>query len=113
MDKFTLAYIEAALWSSNDDNDEPLEQNYSVEDISSETLDQMISDCKKFQSDNKELMKELDPEQCGHDFWLTRNHHGAGFWDRGYGEIGDKLTEECHKCREIDLYIGDDGQIYG
>jgi hypothetical protein len=21
--------------------------------------------------------------QCGHDFILTANHHGAGFWDRG------------------------------
>lgn len=25
MDKFTLAYIEAALWSSTDDNGEPLD----------------------------------------------------------------------------------------
>jgi hypothetical protein len=29
----------------------------------------------------------------GTDFVLTRNHHGAGFWDRGLGDLGDRLTE--------------------
>lgn len=28
---------------------------------------------------------------CGHDFILTANHHGVGFWDRGY-RFGDQLT---------------------
>lgn len=30
---------------------------------------------------------------AGHDFALTRNGHGAGFWDRGLGEIGDELSD--------------------
>jgi hypothetical protein len=30
-------------------------------------------------------------EQAGIDFWLTRNRHGAGYWDRGLGITGDKL----------------------
>ena len=34
-------------------------------------------------------------ELAGHDFALTRNGHGAGFWDRGLGAIGDMLTSEC------------------
>lgn len=25
-----------------------------------------------------------DDERAGHDFWLTRAGHGAGFWDRRY-----------------------------
>lgn len=29
----------------------------------------------------------------GHDFALTRNGHGAGFWDRGLGELGDRLSK--------------------
>lgn len=34
-----------------------------------------------------------DFSQHGHDFALTRNHHGAGFWDRGYSrDVGDHLT---------------------
>tara|TARA_R110002012_G_scaffold295739_1_gene492457 strand:+ start:107 stop:430 length:324 start_codon:yes stop_codon:yes gene_type:complete len=45
----------------------------------------------------------LDPslyEQAGHDFWLTRNGHGSGFWDRGTlydseGKTGLLLSEEA------------------
>ena len=37
-DSFTLAYIEAALWSSVDDDDEPLDKNYTLADIPEETL---------------------------------------------------------------------------
>lgn len=32
-------------------------------------------------------------EMCGHDLYLTSVGHGAGFWDRGLGALGDKLTE--------------------
>jgi hypothetical protein len=32
---------------------------------------------------------------AGHDFWLTRNGHGCGFWDRGLDALGDRLTEAC------------------
>lgn len=35
----------------------------------------------------------ITPESFGHDFQLTRNGHGAGFWDRGYGEDGTYLTD--------------------
>jgi hypothetical protein len=112
MDKFTLAYIEAALWSSHDDNDNYFDENYTLEDISEETLNQIINDCQKFQNDNKTLLEGLDLELCGHDFLLTRNHHGAGFWDRGLGKLGDRLTEESEKYKEIDLYIGDNNKIY-
>lgn len=34
-------------------------------------------------------------EHAGHDFWLTRNGHGAGFWDRGMGQLGEDLTAAC------------------
>lgn len=29
----------------------------------------------------------------GHDFSLTRNGHGTGFWDRGHGELGEWLSD--------------------
>lgn len=113
MDTFTRAYIEAALWSSTDDNDKPLDENYTAEDPAPETLESMFFGCKEFQSDNAELLDDLDLEQAGHDFWLTRNRHGAGFWDGDYDEeIGEKLTEASHKFKEITLYIGDDNLIY-
>lgn len=30
---------------------------------------------------------------AGHDFYLTREGHGAGFWDRGLGMVGTALTK--------------------
>lgn len=48
-----------------------------------------------------------------HDFWLTRNHHGAGFWDGDYPEpIATQLTNLAHGFGECNLYVGDDGLIY-
>lgn len=52
----------------------------------------------------------------GHDFTLTRNHHGVGFWDRdseGLPRVlGDALTKVCEAFPSVDLYIGDDGKAY-
>src|SRR5215213_9921810 len=50
--------------------------------------------------------------QAGHDFWLTRNRHGAGFWDRGLGDLSNRLSDASKVYGEVDLYVGDDGQIY-
>lgn len=48
-------------------------------------------------------------EQCGHDLWLTRQGHGAGFWDRsaetyGNAENRQKLTEYAEKVGEFYNY---------
>lgn len=47
-------------------------------------------------------------ELAGHDFALTRNGHGTGFWDRGLGEMGDMLTEACEPYGEHRVIIDDD-----
>ena len=54
--------------------------------------------------------------QAGHDFWLTRNGHGPGFWDRPeiYGEEkAQELSALAETFGVVDLYVGDDGRIYG
>jgi len=111
LDSFTRAYIKAALWSSVDDKGLPMDDSYDLDDISPETLGAMIEDCRVFQEANADDLQ--DPEQDGHDFWLTRNGHGVGFWDRGYGERGQRLTAACRPYGEVDLYIGDDGKVHG
>lgn len=114
---FQRAYIECALWSSTDDSDdqggEPLDANYLIEDIHPDTINEMLADCDDFTQAQSELLEGLDYSQSGHDFWLTRNGHGAGFWDRGLGEVGQKLTEACRPYGSYDLYVGDDGMIHG
>lgn len=116
MDAFTEAYIEAALWSSTDNADdqggEPLDANYSPDDIAPETLASILEDCEAFQRDNADDIGG-DLERAGHDFWLTRNHHGAGVWDGDWDDaVGQRLTEASHVYGGVDLYVGDDGRIY-
>tara|TARA_R100000458_G_C8087084_1_gene119371 strand:- start:85 stop:477 length:393 start_codon:yes stop_codon:yes gene_type:complete len=49
---------------------------------------------------------------AAHDFILTRNGHGAGFWDGGWSEpIATKLTDLCKKFGEIEVYLSDDGLL--
>ena len=50
-------------------------------------------------------LPSYDWGQLGHDLWLTRNHHGTGFWDRGLGGLGTSLTDIAHAMGEQHLYI--------
>jgi hypothetical protein len=108
-----LGYIDAALWSSTHTDGEPLDV-MGVEAIHPDTRKKMCLDVINFVLKNKELLKAsgLQDAQIGHDFWLTRNHHGAGFWDRGLGDVGQQLTDACAAFPEVDLYVGDDGKIH-
>ena len=128
MDEFTRAYIEAALWSSTDNADdsggEPLDKNYGMEDIDPATLHQMMDDCAKFQEENGDDIDNAcltrsqysDREQAGHDFWLTREGHGAGFWETfdWEEEAGKRLTQASKEFGSFYLYVGDDDHtVYG
>ena len=55
-------------------------------------------------ADLHEYLTEQGWEQFIHDYWLTRNRHGAGFWDRGLGDLGDRLTELAHNDGEYHVW---------
>ena len=48
-------------------------------------------------------------ERAGSDFHLTRNGHGAGFWDGDWPEHGDKLTELSKPYSLCELTLGPNG----
>lgn len=120
--EFFNAYIECALWSTTEVDEEgnmgeSLESNYSVDDIAPETLETMREECEDFQEQHAELLAQAygptyGAGDAGHDFWLTRNGHGAGFWDRGLGKVGELLTKWAKIHGSVDLYVGTDGRIY-
>lgn len=124
LDEFTRHYIIAALWAENDQSDpetggDPLDDNFDIEDIVPECLAVMIADCAKFQEENADDIATWEDgeytaeEMGGHDFWLTRNGHGAGFWDGDWEkEVGARLTKACEAFGKVDLYVGDDKKIY-
>jgi hypothetical protein len=110
LERFVAAYIEAALFSSTDHNDEPLDAgNYELAD---ETIQKMQADCLRFWCANEDDIGD-DIEHAGHDFWLTRCGHGAGFWDGDWAEPAATILDNAAKAYgNVDLYVGDDGQIY-
>jgi len=113
-------YIAAALWSTTDESTpeggEPMDDNYDRQDLSRSCLFAMRRDCKAFieAADEADLLEEYPDteEQFGHDFWLTRCGHGVGFWDRGYGDLGSRLTELSKAEGNVDIYVGDGNKIY-
>jgi hypothetical protein len=115
LEEMIASYVACALVSSCDDDGDPLDSSYSPDDIDSATLNKMREDCENFLEANKEDLEAsgLDSGQIGHDFWLTRNGHGAGFWDRGLGELGERLSKACKPYGSVDLIAGDDEKIYG
>lgn len=115
LDDFTWGYITCLLWTEETDQDDGRPQELFVEHLSDALIHQSIKDCEAFQKEAADLLtlaynhpvETYDPEQAGHDFWLTRNGHGAGFWDRGLGEVGEKLTALCDwgtKYSRVDTY---------
>lgn len=56
VDAFTKAYIECALWSSNDDNGQSLDANYNWTDLADETLNKIVADCAFFQARNRHYL---------------------------------------------------------
>lgn len=109
IDDFVRAYLECALWSSTDGECNPLDDEYSIDDCSPEFVTEAIKDCQNFrelciQEIGKNAFDGWDDEQAGHDFWLTHNRHGTGFWDRGLAN-GDKLTKWAHTFGSVDLYV--------
>ena len=113
IDDAILNALEAALWTINDDEEEKA-KNCTVHEFpeDSEGMSVLRTELTKLYLDHKKLIEEdeISSEMFGHDFWLTAQGHGAGFWDRGY-KNGDKLTEACKSlCSEhLYVFINDDG----
>lgn len=114
MNEFLTGYLECALWSSCDDHDEPLDSNYTVDDIGGATLESMTEDCREFLASHKCELDEsgLGMSEAGHCLWLNRNCHGSGFWDRGNDPVFRTLSNGAKGMGTVDLYAGDDGRVH-
>lgn len=118
LDAFTAGYMDAMEWL--------LPEEYGGNGVSTpdrmtgfarSTLVKAKRECAAFQVENAELLgrfceltgKNLD--SAGHDFFLTRNRHGTGFWDRGTGDVGDALSEACRKYSETYEFLSSRGKL--
>lgn len=143
-DAFTAGYIECALWCgvmgykhagecpcaedapSAECNCEPemllaTDAGYSEfddSDLTDDARDTLTRDAHSFYASHVADLhaSTLSMEQAGHDLWLTRNRHGAGFWDRkSLGRAADaaldRLTEASHAEGEQTLVVGENGKV--
>lgn len=110
------AYVECALWSSTGDDDLPLDGRLGEPDLDPGTRLRMRLDVQTLFDSTVTPQYEAilsEPKQAGVDLWLTRNGHGAGFWDGGWGEHGEWLTALVKKLfPPVELYVGDDGKVH-
>lgn len=138
LDDFTQAYIEAMFWTSEapgvtteewqateDHNEGSIPGDVGFCDLAPVAYAAIVADCEEFQAKAAALLAlayegDYNEAQAGHDFWLTRNHHGAGFWDRTALKLegadgvtlDDALTNLAHKFGESDCSLGDDDKVY-
>jgi hypothetical protein len=118
LDPMTKQYLVTALWAELDQSDpntggNPLDDNYCLNDFDPETVDNAIADCTEFRRRAGTLLDGLDLSTVGHDFWLTRQGHGAGFWDGDYEDsVGEALTKLSKEFGEIGEIYAQDGTVY-
>ena len=113
LDSIYASYVEALFFTEED--------MWQDEDPDLDTSDLKISSEleRKIEDDIKDFIREAEKagidfnelpstvgrynleDMIGHDFWLTRNRHGAGFWDKDYGGHEDTLTEVAHGFGEV------------
>ncbi len=140
-DEFTAGYVSCALWCGvmvyKHDDDCPCheasvngdaydadaceceaEMESSTDKIDESklvdsALEQLTDDAHEFYVANVTDLRAstLDMERAGHDFWLTRNRHGAGYWDEKSkgAEVDaalDRLTETSHAYGAMTLIEG-------
>ncbi len=121
---FIVGYVNCLYWLEDSG------ERKSDEKLSTESFINCVLECTEFLNRAFEyIIEETEtnvdlrlfngiPEdrfkQAGHDFYLTRNGHGTGFWDKPeiYGETGaEVLTKICKNFGEVYLYVSDDGEI--
>lgn len=122
-DTLTKAYFDAILFTEAH-SDNPELENITIQDFALKTLVEMKNDCTRFQTLVSQQNISLDdackkdgqytPEEyAGHDFWMTRNHHGVGFWDGDWDEESAvRLTKIAQIFGEVNIYLGDDEKVY-
>lgn len=107
------AYMAAQLWTAHIDFMSTTDE-FGGEPVETGQLDRVVSSCHELPEQlwvsgreevanfvkqvedfigYWELPGNFEDEQIGHDLSLTRNGHGAGFWDRGWNGLGEYLSD--------------------
>jgi hypothetical protein len=118
LQEFSSAYFDCMLFTTTiytengTDTGKCLDDRYTPKDIAFDLRRESVSDCSDFLMANADDLayvgEHLDgytTEKAGHDFWLSRNGHGAGYFDRYHG----KHAELCAAFQRLQ----DAAKVYG
>ena len=119
-----LGYQTCMLWSTSGDHKGTEHESLEGFKMSGQLATATANDCMAFYLANRDDCAEAAArfssaadrsgyQGVGHDFWLTRVGHGAGFWDGDLPQaLGERLTNASKAAGEVWPYIGDDGRVY-
>ena len=115
---FVDNYVATLLWSSTDVDSDGNTVELGMYEHTDELYSESAIECRDFIEANTgalSMMMNIVPGydwgSAGHDFALTRNRHGAGFWDRGAGDVGDRLTVMAHAAGDAYVWLNMDGKV--
>ena len=113
---FICGYMRAILFAETDEEGEPLDNAYTEADFSEDANARIYTECNRFLmvANEHKLLEGIDMEQAGHDFWLTRNGNGSGFWDKEniYGRKNAEILTIMSDCfGEVAVGIDNLGEI--
>lgn len=125
IDAFYDGYVTAILWANTytetDGELESVDGTVANAELTSDAATALRQDVDDFLDEHVQRLiwgaavrtrGQYRPDQAGHDFALTRNGHGAGFWDRGLGIVGDALTAHAKPHGERNLFVDSDGMAH-
>lgn len=130
MNPTLIALAETVLFSECDNHSVPLDANYTIESFDEESLNKLYVEYQQFISVVEEKITAAVGEnwdciddfydlaqpainQTEYDYILTRNHHGAGFWDGDWSsEVSQILTDAAQSQSEFTACVDDYGRIY-
>lgn len=104
--EFVTAYFEAMHWT--EECDDKLCEDFERE---------QIIECLAFYVSVECYLSDGNRSQAGHDFWLSRNEHGTGFWDRESDgcykpQVADLLQRKCDWFGMVDVIFENGGPYY-
>lgn len=105
------SYFETLLWASGEEGEF---DGVTIYDFSESAVNSSKMDIEKFIetiNTNPSAIaeaNEYDERMLGHNFALSRNGHGAGFFDNN----NDILQNICRETKSAEPYLGDDKKVY-
>lgn len=107
-------YLFSALWTSE------MESKHAVEDFgygeqyytAVEDIGNFLKQAVRFLGPYVEHFGDEAESRLGHDFWLSRNGHGAGFFDHSLGGTEKKLQEIARTFPEKNVFEAETENIF-